>query len=521
MKYCKNCKADLVDGLLYCKNCGTKNEVDQSTEASQTAETPQEEMTKRSNKNPKKKKFGMIALFSAIVLLAIGHFTIEHFLDPRKQIKDIGTAVSNSDKDALLKEISIQNDVLYDGKSYTSYLKSLKWNDVENSMIAALNEISNDSLASSTVEYEDNELFIIKQESFLLGLYTKYVIEAVPSDLKLKSEPEELTITIDSKTKVISNEYDESFAKVLPGKFKWKSSLDSPFGKVEETGKLDIESSPESNSFEEEIDYSPEYLSVYSNAPSADIFINDKKTSMKISDYSALVGPFAKDAKVKVYAKLSTGEKTNEVSINLKDEASANLNFKHIISKEKLEKIKQKYETSIEEQIKNFGVTHSYAVESASFQNVDGFLTKDSPLRETLPSYFNSFLEVSNPTMSDVEYDVTDIDAISKDTLIARVNISYNYTEDIDKDYSSEDDDSDYSNEDDDSDYSNEDDDSDYSSEDDESSYATVYGENLDYEFIRVFTIKIVNDEPLIHDYKQLKRVVYDHNKQKYERGDN
>lgn len=266
---------------------------------------------------PLNKKKWIISFAAFIIIFFMGHLIIKSMFTPERMVKSFEKAVSEHN----YKEVS---HILEEGgtratlneasvKAFMEYMNSSELINQVDDLIKD-GSIENNQL----VDQNGNHVLTITKGNQFLGIYQTYGISAEPFELTVTSPIDELKLQFNNETtRLNKDEYEKSYQKILPGKYTLSAIYQGEYSEVEETVDLDFTKASK-NKLEQELTFNVSYVQVYSNEPSAKLFVNGKDIGKKISEVEKF-GPFLLNGQTIVHAEIEIdGQliKTADVPIN-------------------------------------------------------------------------------------------------------------------------------------------------------------------------------------------------------------
>ena len=289
-QFCHECGNPMEADQVFCAECGTPKAVP-NTEALK----PAVQKTKKPWSFKKKLAFLLVGILA--IALVGGHYTIQAKTSPDNKISNFLTALESGDAEAVLKEITISEDINKDEKVYVSYLKSLDYGVLQSNISEAAAGIKEDGITRVITDDNGHQVFKLKQEKYL-SLYPVISIEAVPVNVELATDLPNGEYSIAGKTFDLAKG-KQAMGAFLPGVYPAVVSADGAYKSTAEfeqeiSGNEDLEITLQKQQL---------MVALSSNEPDAVVFINGKTTKKKVKEL-AEIGPIFEGDTVSVHAEL-------------------------------------------------------------------------------------------------------------------------------------------------------------------------------------------------------------------------
>ncbi|MGD6803419.1 TcaA 3rd/4th domain-containing protein [Rossellomorea vietnamensis] len=313
MKYCTECGAALKNSQAFCTSCGAKGtQAEPKTESeTETGRVPEPAPAPKKPMS-KKKKYTLLSLGVIMMGIIAAHLIVSSVLDPSKEVQAMDRAVTDGDSDTFFNYITLEENALINKDHYLSYINESDWDSIREQLVQI---ISSDSKFDEVVtDYKGNDLFRVKKGS-ILGLYKTYEVEAVPTQVVLKSNLDS-TFTIEKIKADLKQEEQVDLVKAYPGTYSITGEASSLFGNMKVTEEVYI-SNNNNHISELDIDFPGQEYSMKTNFPEAILFVNGKSTGKSLEEFSVL-GPFPEDEEISLYAELTGDDgktlKSNQIT---------------------------------------------------------------------------------------------------------------------------------------------------------------------------------------------------------------
>ncbi|WP_226654802.1 TcaA NTF2-like domain-containing protein [Guptibacillus hwajinpoensis] len=430
MNFCTECGKALSENSSFCTECGSpqtqgkKQQIEKSVEVQQVPKKPLS----------RKQKFSFIASGVVVACLISAHFIITSMIDPMNQVQAMDRAMSEGKTEAFLKEIHIDQTALINKEDYFQYIKENGWEDLRYQLVGIAD--SEDKFDTSVRDANGNQVFVVKKNAFVPGLYYTYEIDAIPSDLIVSSNLPNTTLTIDKQSAEVKEAEEEmSFGKAYPGQFEITGTASNVFGDFTYKEKINVLSQGDEAIYLP-VELEGSYHTFYTNIPESTLFINGKSTKKKLSDFDTL-GPFPVDQEVKLHAewKDEKGKTYKTESVNQDGDTWGALDFDFDVDDTIAASTTTQTndEDSIDESeaaqshVLDFRVAYEEALNSRDYSIVAPFLLKQSAADKELKKYIGD-LQDKGYSYEFTDNTVTDIEDLGDNTFTVSTNEVFIFT---------------------------------------------------------------------------------------------
>ena len=364
-QFCHECGNPIEADQVFCAECGAPKAVP-NTEAP----TPIVQKPKKSWSFKKKLAFLLVGILA--IALVGSHYTIQAKTSPDSKISNFLTALESGDAEAVLKEITISEDINKDDKVYVSYLKSLDYGVLQSNITEAATGIKKDGITRVITDNNGHQVFKLKQEKYL-SLYPVISIEAVPVNVELATDLPNGEYSIAGKIFDLAKG-KQAMGAFLPGIYPAAVSADGVYKSTAE--------------FEQEIsgneDMAIELLkqqlmvTLSSNEPEAVVFINGKTTKKKVKEL-AEIGPLFEDEKLSIHAELKD-KKSEPLEVVGGNQVNLSIGEEAVVAVEEEETEDSVYfdDDSIDQFIWGFREAYRHALNAKDYSQVAPYLKPGS-----------------------------------------------------------------------------------------------------------------------------------------------
>lgn len=293
-KYCQSCAHQLDLNQNFCPECGEK----------QTIMEPLQAVKLENIENPPKKPMSFKKKLSLLLIgilgvgLFVGHTMIQSKTSPEVKIQSFLTAMKSENKDEILSQLTISDEIIKNDDSYVNHLLSQNIEGFNTRVIEAARDLSKEGIPQDIQHENGSTLLRLTQQKFL-GIYPEYVIEVVPNKVKIITDIENSSFQLEDQT--FSLKAGENIlGEFLPGTY---------------TGKIIAKNQGYETSRDEEIVLSglEDYVLTYnkalltalvsSNEPKAIIYIDEESTGKTVEELST-IGPIFDGEELVVFAEM-------------------------------------------------------------------------------------------------------------------------------------------------------------------------------------------------------------------------
>ena len=429
MNFCTECGKSLSENSSFCTECGSpqtqgkKQQTEKSVEAQKVPKKPLS----------RKQKIGFIASGIIVACLISAHFIITSMIDPMNQVQAMDRAMSEGKTEAFLKEIHIDQTALINRNDYFQYIKENGWEDLRYQLVDIAG--SEEKFDTSVRDANGNQVFVVKKNAFVPGLYYTYEIDAIPSDLIVSSNIPNTTLTIDKQSSKVKEADEEiSFGKAYPGRFEITGTASNAFGEFTHKETINVKSQGDEAIYLP-IELEGSYHTFYTNIPESTLFINGKSTKKTLSEFDTL-GPFPVDQDVKLHAEWKDDEgKTHKTdSINQDGDTWGTLDFKFNVDDAVMASTTEKFdEDSFDESeaaqnhVLDFRLAYEEALNTRDYSIIAPFLLKQSAADKELKKYIGD-LQDKGYSYEFTDNTVTDIKDMGDNTFTVSTNEIFIFT---------------------------------------------------------------------------------------------
>ncbi|WLR61539.1 TcaA NTF2-like domain-containing protein [Guptibacillus hwajinpoensis] len=429
MNFCTECGKALSENSSFCTECGSSQAQAQKPQTEKSVEAPKAAKKSLS----RKQKISFIASGVVVACLISAHFIITSMIDPMNKVQAMDRAMSEGKTEAFLKEIHIDQTALINKEGYFQYIKENGWEDLRYQLVGIAD--SDDKFDTSVRDENGNQVFVVKKNAFVPGLYYTYEIDAIPSNLNVSSNIPNTTLTIDKQSSEVKEADEEiSFGKAYPGKFEITGRASNDFGEFKHKEKINVKSQ------EDEPIYFPIELEgsvhiFYTNIPESTLFINGKSTKKTLSEFDML-GPFPVDQDVELHAewKDDKGKTHKTESINQDGDTWGTLNFEFNVDDAVVASTTENSDAdpigeseAAQNHVLDFRVAYEDALNTRDYGIVAPFLLKQSAADKELKKYIGD-LQDKGYSYEFTDNTVTDIEDMGDNTFTVSTNEIFIFT---------------------------------------------------------------------------------------------
>lgn len=431
MNFCTECGKALSENSSFCTECGSPQMQGQKNQAVKAKAVEVQTLPKKPLS--RKKKIGFIATGIIVACFISAHFIIISMTDPMNKVQAMDRAMSEGKTEAFLKEVQIDQTALINKEDYFQYIKENGWEDLRYQLVDIAD--SKDKFDASVRDANGNQVFVVKKNAFVPGLYYTYEIDAVPNDLIVSSNLPNTTLTIDKQSAEVKEAEEEmSFGKAYPGQFEITGTASNVFGEFTYKEKINVLSQGDEAIYLP-VELEGSYHTFYTNIPESTLFINGKSTKKKLSEFDTL-GPFPVDQEVKLHAewKDENGKTHKTDSINQDGDTWGALDFDFDVNDAVASSTtKSNEEDSFDESeaaqnhVLDFRMAYEEALNSRDYSIVAPFLLKQSAADKELKKYIGD-LQDKGYSYEFTENTVTDIEDLGDHTFTVSTNEVFIFT---------------------------------------------------------------------------------------------
>lgn len=475
MRFCTTCGNDLGETQDFCTACGTKvhlpiedseiNEVEkgqgeivdpvvvtvppqtptQDTVSLQQVplqEVPVEQQVPVEEARPKKpmpllRKI-LIGGVLVIAILLFGTYKyLEYYFDPLSEIAKMSEALEKDDVDGFLKHITFNDKALLDEESYVQFIKETQWEQtVLDEYEFAIEYWEKDTEEEVIYSTMSDELFILKQDDILFGLFKGYSLHAVSGELTVMSDFGETSLTL-KELEIELDEGTEALVPIYPGEYEFTAEAENDYGSFETEDAIIVGTESEMTY---NIEFPSQYLDVYVNSSrfdSAVLFVNGESTKETIADRS-YIGPMPFAKKVEVHAEWTNSEDEVFVSNVVKvpgdtEDFEIYIEFdENEVDKDEIAEIQLE---AAGDYVMRFRSAYENAVNNSDFSYIVDYLKPGSHVAKDLKPFVNSvdryhwydFLENSVTNTEKKEDNKFEVDTYERFIFHDETNKQYDY----------------------------------------------------------------------------------------------
>ena len=420
MKFCIECGHNLDNSQEFCTECGVKQPIEQLQAATAT-KNKQVETSQSIKKKPSKK--GVILFFVGLFLIAGGFIAYkmgERLTGPSAVVADFNEAVKTKDIEQVMKTINMgQTQSKVDKATTESFVNYLNKNEkLLADSIKELEEtgemLKNSHVNANNDDDVKNSFFTIKQSGKKWFIFDKYIIEAKPFMVKVRTNYDDSTVFLNEESKgTYSEEELFEIGPLLPGEHKVKVSYKGKYSTLENTVNLDF-SEAYNNELEVDVEVEGDYITVYSNYEDSNLFINGKDSGLLVED-AYDVGPFATDGSVTLHAeKMFDGNNMKSEEYTITSGGDVDLDFDYE---------EPEYEYDYEEEDDNLSLfmqdyieQYVMAINENDFSIVEDYLDSEGPAYKENKDYVE-FMNYKGYTEEVFDVTVENVEWIDDSTL--------------------------------------------------------------------------------------------------------
>ena len=307
MKFCKQCGAACKEHKSFCPSCGNKikqNDVEHVN-------------SERGEKKTKKKKAFLIStLILAIALFGI-HKYIASTYTPQNVVARFIKAVEEQNVEEAEKVLDFsQFNKEFSESEIKKYLAFLQEQQAD--ITEQLNTFSNGfelEPEKIVIDENDNEIVKLVKGDKKFGLYQEYKIEAIPFELEVYANLEDIEIEFQNRKEKLDEK--NVVTNILPGTFELKGVYKGEYAKLIDTVEVDFVQA-NYNSLVVSLEFEGDYIELSSNEEDATLFVNGKSTGKTIGSFYDFFGPIATDGSTVLSAEYKVDDKvikSNEVTV--------------------------------------------------------------------------------------------------------------------------------------------------------------------------------------------------------------
>ncbi|PAV28299.1 hypothetical protein CIL05_16820 [Virgibacillus profundi] len=439
MKFCTECGNELQEGLHFCTACGAKQEEPEQPVAVTTTSSQQRSVHQPQKKPISKKTKWFIGVIASVCIILFGaHQFLASYFDPMKDLKTMDQAISSDDANTFISLIHFNDAALLDEEGYFQYIKDFEWESVKNQFLQLVEgqKENNYQLNQLITSQYGDKLFTMKQDSVLLGLYTKYSFQAIPTKLMASTNIEGTEVIINDVANTLEDTEPNELVQIYPGDYTVNASAENIFGTFEYNEDLEVQHAEQANL---DIEFSGETYPIDTNKMDAYLFLNGENTEKKLSEFDFL-GPIPNDSDLEMHAEwkspngdniksdvLTLGETTDWYGLSFYFDESS------VEDEPDTEVASSDFENNDpEKMVLNFRDAYESALNSKDFSLIEPYLEIESEAYEELRIYIG---DLKN---TDYHYDfeaneVLSVDSISDTKMEITTNEIFTFTNHLDE----------------------------------------------------------------------------------------
>lgn len=307
MKFCNKCGAKVESGKHFCTKCGTVFETEK-TEASKPVAGVGWKRTGLLMKS-KRAKVTLASILAAGIVFVLIYTFIGRQMDPQNVAEDFIAAIEEVDTAEVQKIINEGTSGIVAGDSETEqFTHYLKFTD---NLLPRLEE--------QLLEEHDSPIASITYLGKKWLLFDQYGVEIKPYYVHITPVAGDGEFQLindlvyeDVEMPPLSDE-ETTFGPFLPGEHYVEVVFNGEYGTIQQS--VEVSSSDAvDDTINIEMDFSENYISLYSNVDDAVLYVNGSSTGKKVGEINEL-GPVPLDGTVTVYAKKGT-KRSDEVKLD-------------------------------------------------------------------------------------------------------------------------------------------------------------------------------------------------------------
>jgi hypothetical protein len=364
---------------LFCPECGFKSESVDVRKVNTEQIAPQKVVLKQPMTRKNKILLGSITIL--VIAFASTHLYLANKFNSDEKLKAVVISMNEGDSDALLSEIVIPENTIYEKEIYLNYLENQDDNYLLDELLKATEYTLKDNIPRYVNDEFENEVFKISNDPFLF-FYPRLKIEAVPIPINAVTDIENGVLTIAGKTFKLSKEETE-LGKALPGEYVLKYEVEDEFNLPAKEFLYDLQKGEN-----EKIQILSEELMVTIPQDYAGgILVVDGEKMNESLEGETLIGPFIEDESITL--QLSN---PNGISEEVNAMAGETVSFYFPSSEETEVSLVEYDEVDINEQdLTNFYLEYRQAYENAlnakNFSLAENYLLEGSVAYDELVEF--------------------------------------------------------------------------------------------------------------------------------------
>ena len=370
---CRNCGSPFDTQRKFCKNCGHLNN-----------EVIVEHSSIKKVFSTKTFTLTIVSVLCLSIILYLTHTFLTNKYKPEKTITNFEQMVMENDYKGL-KQILAQGktEAALSDKALYGFIKFLKEDnkiqDISSGLTKSAQGIKSYKKLNYVEDENNNKIVKLVKGKKKFGLYQQYHIKAYPFTIEVYSDVEKTQLSLDGKKmeELASKNNPVTLKKVLPGEHHLNGTYKTDYLTLKKDKTIDF-----SDSYENQITVNLElgggYLEIYSNHYDGEIYVDGKKTGLKIKDIDEF-GPIPTDRSIELHAVLKTEKGLlNSNKVKVKNDETVYLEFPGIYADGEGPEESDSYE-SIDEYIYNFLDNYLndsvYAINTGDFYEVSEYLS--------------------------------------------------------------------------------------------------------------------------------------------------
>ena len=315
MKFCNNCGNKIKKDQLFCTCCGdtlikeATNKTESSYDTNLATITPDESRTSNL-KLSRKLKITMV-LFTVLIIAIFATIKVANSLsDPNKLVTRFEKDVASNNTSDLTKILYYNDPKLkVDSKNISPLISYFKSNpSYFNKVIQNLKNDAFNPKDINSLSIRSSNTLTLANKGKTFFIFPNYKIIIKPSFVNIATTVKDVTFSINN-TQIGKSDTDKStkkFGPYIPGNYSILANYKGKYITLSKPYAVSLVTVGNGIS-ELSVFNDIHYLNISSDYPNAEIFVNGKKTNVKVKDATKF-GPI--DSSSKIYAEYLTGDKT-------------------------------------------------------------------------------------------------------------------------------------------------------------------------------------------------------------------
>lgn len=335
MKFCPKCGAELKDGQTFCSKCGSKvgsQDIDNNHKNDTTREIEiiQDGSSKFQDHNFKfgfRKKIISCVVLVLVILSIFLYIVGSNVTKPDVVVDKFKSAVTSNDKKELKSLLFCDDSELnINDENVSMLLKYLKKNPSNlNSIVSNLNKQAAVASEIKNFQKDSSMAFNIERVGKKYLFFPKYKINMQPAFIEIKASTKGIKFILDNKEigKSDSDSFKKKYGPFMPIGYTLLADYKGKYVSLSKAYDVNLDKASHEESIEALNDL--KYISIDSDRPEAEIFVNNKDTGVKVAEANNF-GPVGKNTQIYGVVQ-KDGAKLRSNNYNVSDDDRIYLDF--------------------------------------------------------------------------------------------------------------------------------------------------------------------------------------------------